>query len=141
MIELKDVGHDQLNSDHMKIYQVIVKFNNLSKRFITNNEDDIIELCITMDSILSYIRNHFELEESLLEQTSYPDLELHMKKHDTIRDNVVKLRGRIFGSMSGCMNQEINLDALTEMNEFLLSWWVNHINKFDIQYKRYIEEN
>lgn len=36
---LKDVGHEKLNDDHMKIYQVIVKFNNLSKRFITNNEE------------------------------------------------------------------------------------------------------
>lgn len=132
-----------MDRDHLRIYNLIEKFNDLTNDFNikTTTDDIIIEICETVRSIVKFIETHFRLEEFLMEKANYPRLEEHKKGHGRIESNVSTLRNQVCGSMHGFnLVKGPDPEGLKKMRIVLLNWWVNHINTYDQEYKPYLEQ-
>lgn len=78
-----------------------------------------------LDALVSYTRTHFVLEERLMRQARYKDLELHIYEHK-------KLLAQLDLLCRKHLNEEraIYFDTL----RFLKSWLKGHIQGIDTQY-------
>ena len=91
------------------------------------------ELIKIMEYLGSYILEHFELEERLMLDKSYPDFALHAHQHQEFRNiytgilNNFKARGS---------DSYLALDV----DKKLRKWWENHILKMDMAYIPYLKK-
>lgn len=109
----------------------IEEFNVLLDSFRTNSSEKIIDPLF--DFLTKYIKEHFLEEETLMLKYAYPGYGQHKIEHQHISEKLEKLKGEY--SISGA-----NMSNMTQMTEFLLRWFINHIRKSDMQYKAYIEK-
>ena len=85
-----------------------------------------------LGQLITYVQQHFEREERMMEQAGYPDLAEHRKTHRML-ENIVSSMQRV--QMSD--PEAIDPDKLLE---FLRDWLQNHIIKSDLQYKPWVEK-
>lgn len=117
-----ELGIELVDNQHKEIYE---QLNKLIESFEegTEQEHAYTSLCF----IENYVNKHFKAEEFLLNKYNYKDIANHIKMHrafsQLLEDYKVKHR------RSGMTRL-----AAIEMNEFLISWWNNHILKIDSQY-------
>ncbi|MDR2338865.1 MAG: hemerythrin family protein [Deltaproteobacteria bacterium] len=91
------------------------------------SKKDILILEPATETLMAYSRIHFATESELLEESKYPHLENHNKLHDKLIKDMTKnfidsKKERDPGIMLG----------------FLKDWWLNHINKEDMLYKKHL---
>ncbi len=89
----------------------------------------------TVSEILTEMRDyaavHFKAEEELMEEHGYPDLEDHHQEHVTF---IRKLDELSAGAASSPMWAD------SDLLEFLLTWWSEHILKVDMKYRGFFVE-
>jgi hemerythrin len=78
-----------------------------------------------MDALVSYTQTHFELEERLMRQAKYKDLEPHMEEHK-------KLMGKLDEICKKYLLED--KPVYFEMLSFLKSWLKGHIKGVDTKY-------
>ncbi len=78
-----------------------------------------------LDSLMSYTQTHFALEESLMRQAKYPDLEPHIEEHR-------KLIAKLDSLTKKYLLEEKPI--YFEMLSFLKSWLREHIQGVDMKY-------
>lgn len=91
---------------------------------VANHEGDKVIVGI-LDALTDYTRTHFSLEERLMEQAEYPDLEMHKREHTKFIDQLERLRKKHL------------VDAKPiyyEMLGFLKTWLKDHIQGVDKKY-------
>lgn len=73
-----------------------------------------------INMITEYGRIHFMLEEELMEQAGYPNIEEHKKTHNelTLKTNQIAMEARKTGDPY-------------ELLQFMKVWWMEHINVDD----------
>jgi hemerythrin len=78
-----------------------------------------------------YALTHFEYEEKIMIDYSYPDYTSHKEQHEEFKKKVAS-----FYSAT-----PISVDALNaNVVEYLKSWLIYHILKEDMKYKRFYNE-
>jgi len=119
------VGNKALDDQH----KIIVKnINELSE----HSEKSTYTECITriLNEIYKYVHIHLEYEELLLEKLDYPEVEehkkCHLEYHETVAEILVKASSH-------------DESSITEMLNFLIHWWKNHILIEDMAYKPFLE--
>jgi hemerythrin-like metal-binding protein len=79
----------------------------------------------TLDSLTSYTEKHFALEESLMQQANYPDLDAHKAEHQRLLAQLDQF----------CKKQMLEEKHLHfEMLKFLKAWLKDHILRVDRKY-------
>ena len=68
-------------------------------------------------TLLSYFDRHFELEEKLMEEKGYPELEQHRNEHQEFKNRIEEMMKEY---QAGDLN-------MLEILKFLKTWWLNHI--------------
>lgn len=120
------VGISLLDEQHKRLIDMInrlIEFHN-----ITSLSESIIE---TLRSMTTYARTHFEDEEKIMIDYSYPDYTSHKKQHEEFKKQVASFYS----------STPISVDALnTNVVEYLKSWLIYHILKEDMKYKRFYNE-
>jgi hemerythrin len=79
-----------------------------------------------------YASEHFTTEEKYLRTVNYPNLENHLKAHESFKMEAVKSAIKV---MKG------HEDVPEETIQFLKNWWTNHILMMDMEYKNLISDN
>lgn len=78
-----------------------------------------------LDALMSYTQTHFALEERLMRQANYKDLESHMEEHRNLIEKLDLL----------CKKHLIEEKAIYfEMMGFLKTWLKEHIQGVDTKY-------
>ncbi len=85
----------------------------------------------TFAGLIAYTQTHFKDEEELMRLNDYPGLAAHQKMHAALIEKVEDYQRRF---MSG------ELAITIEVMEFLKDWLVNHIQKTDMQYGRFLNQ-
>ncbi|MBF0422047.1 MAG: hemerythrin family protein [Magnetococcales bacterium] len=95
------------------------------------NEKQILERFESAFKLIkSYIFIHFACEEAFLEYIRFPELEHHKQRHQKFVHEIMRIRETITLT---------DLSHIADMNWFLYSWLVGHINEEDIQYRQYFK--
>jgi len=85
----------------------------------------------TLNSMSKYSEFHFEYEENLLEKHNYPKIKNHIELH----------KGFVLKILDFKRNLINNKDIRNETLFFLREWIINHINKDDKKYGKFLNKN
>ena len=120
------VGVERLDRQHQKIISVINKLIAKPRVFITSRT-----IADVLAELNSYVSEHFLLEEQLLEESGYPGLLEHSKRHTEYGDRIADF----------CLKTiEKNKNVPEELLSYLGEWWIGHILHEDMKYKSFFEE-
>lgn len=123
------VGVQVIDNQHKELIKLInVMISSILKG---EGEDNIAEAISFLDK---YIIVHFNTEEQLMIESSYPQYGLHIKQHLYFIDKFNSLKTRF-------NNQEIDAKLLIDLNKEIIQWLVNHIYKSDKQLGEYLSKN
>jgi hemerythrin len=118
------IGIPIIDEQHRGIISAI---NSLHHFIQIGHGDEIIKP--TMIMMEQYMNIHFNTEEALMTEASYPDLEKHVSLHK----NLVEKTKRI--SVDANRNKDFDM-----VLKFLKAWWLGHINTEDRKYIPFLKK-
>ncbi|ADE12903.1 bacteriohemerythrin [Sideroxydans lithotrophicus] len=84
-----------------------------------------------LDALMSYTQTHFALEERLMRQAKYKDIEPHMEEHGKLLDQLDQL----------CKKHLLEEKPIYfEMLSFLKTWLKEHIQGVDTRYSAALQQ-
>lgn len=116
------VGHDVLDRQHKKLLGLC---NEMADCLASPAGPAQTRFHDILNELTMYGRQHFETEESLLRQYRYPDLATQQADHGAYEEKII---GWAFDATIGTLD-------LNEAQQFLATWWKEHILVSDMQYK------
>ncbi|HXV21169.1 MAG TPA: bacteriohemerythrin [Desulfuromonadales bacterium] len=120
------VNIPEMDQQHQKFMALLNKVHLYSE---TQDRDPEF-LTALFRELFAYVLTHFEEEETLLEQTGFPGLEVQKKQHQYFRDQLVNLREQ---HLKG------NATAPLSVLIFMRDWFMNHVLEFDKKYGEYFK--
>jgi len=112
-----------IDEQHRGIVSIINSFHYLTDKGMGDSA-----LCsLISTTIKDYSRIHFLTEERIIKATEYPDLEKHIEMHKSLALET-----------EGIERVAIRDNDIEPLLKFLKKWWLEHINKEDMQYARYL---
>ncbi|MCL1826010.1 MAG: bacteriohemerythrin [Betaproteobacteria bacterium] len=121
-----NTGIALVDEQHRGIVSIINSFYSLMEK---GTGDRMLYSCIS-DTMKNYSRIHFITEERYLQAMGYPNFEEHKEMHRNLALEIECIEHIAI--------QENNAKPLLD---FLKKWWLEHINKQDMQYARYLHES
>ncbi|ARJ67975.1 putative Hemerythrin [Magnetospirillum sp. XM-1] len=132
MLELTDdlrIGHPIIDADHQRLIDIINEFNDHSASL--NNEKLMHE---TLKALLSYGREHFAREEKIQRECMYPYHNMHFHEHKALLEQVQDIARTYFIAKTRPLNER----SISELNEFLKTWLIGHVKKFDTNLREWV---
>jgi hemerythrin len=126
--ESMSVGVPLLDSDHKALIQLINQLHNA----VEDREESSV-LAQIFESLVAYIRLHFEREEQVMEACGYPEISEHKEEHLYFTQNMHYMRDRYFSGEGAGVGRELLV--------YLKGWLRHHILTQDMAYKPYAEDN
>lgn len=123
--ETLSVGISQFDAEHKKMIEMI---NTLHEAMKEGKGREVLGRIL--EELVAYTRTHFETEEKVMKQNSYPDLAEHQKQHDKLVMEVAKI---VKNYHSG--NEPLPATVM----QFLVDWLTTHINGMDKKYGPYLK--
>lgn len=121
-----ETGVAMLDEQHKALISII---NRLYK--VIRNKQGVDDLQVVFDDLTAYATTHLEVEENLLAEHNYPDLEKHRQRHKEYIARVEELS-------QGMKSADDKL--VVEVYSYLRQWWLNHIVVDDKAYGPYLNE-
>jgi hemerythrin-like metal-binding protein len=87
-------------------------------------------ILLALGHLVSYVQEHFDREERLMERVAYPDIAEHKKIHQMLQ--------QIVHSMHRIYTTDPNAVDPQKLLEFLRDWLQNHIVKSDLLYEPWV---
>lgn len=115
------VGEPTIDKQHQRLLEQVNRVIDT-----TMLGSPLIDIVAAVDFLSQYIDEHLAYEEAYMEKHVYSDRKQHMKSHQYFRDRYADFKQKL-GTIEG-------KDLMIEMEEFLGSWWVNHITIEDHKY-------
>ena len=116
------VGIDQIDSQHKILFELINRLFQAALR--REHESSTAEI---IDTLIDYTRTHFELEEKLLQEASYPVLAEHHQEHQRFVEELESV------ACNFLLEEKI---VTFKLLNFLKHWLKEHILVTDIAYAR-----
>lgn len=120
------VGFESIDTDHQVLIGLL---NELDDAVSVGESRETVGR--VLDSLLDYTDYHFGREEVLMRACRYPDMDAHIKTHDTLRAQVADIRSRY-------MRNPESIHA-REVLAFLKNWLTAHILGRDKLYQPFLE--
>ena len=114
------VGIKTIDDQHLVLVNTL---NRLSAAVVEQEGEKVI--AGIFDALMSYTRIHFALEERLMHQAKYHDLDAHMEEHRKLIERLAQLYQN---------HQLEEKPVYQEMLTFLKLWLIEHIQGVDIKY-------
>ncbi len=119
------VNITQIDNQHMKLVELV---NTLHDKMKEGKGKDA--LSGILNELTNYTVYHFKTEEDLFRKYKYPQTDSHLKEHEALVQQVVKLRSD-FGSGKSVLTLDV-------MN-FLKDWLTGHIMGNDKAYVPFLK--
>ncbi len=126
-LEWKDeysVGIQSIDVQHKKLVNLI---NNLQTA-VSHSTGAAFEQA-ALDELVDYTKTHFQYEESLMQETGYPDFEAHRAEHQKMIARVEEVIAEY---------QQDQDTAMQNALAFLKDWLIHHINGTDKEYSGFL---
>lgn len=123
----------QIDRDHMMLIQIINNFAETDEHIFV-----IQGIKETLAALKKYTIEHFEREEVIQKEISYPQIETHQKQHASM---ISSLDVIIHDFREKVEHREFNYADIRQRTFKLLQiWLVNHILTADASLKPYLEK-
>ena len=116
------VGIDLIDLQHQKLINLM---NDLFVAVSIHDKDQ--SLTDKLDELLNYVKAHFKLEEALMGEISYEELEKHVHYHNMLIDELGKLLAKATIDKTS---------TYFEVLRFLKNWIRSHILTEDMKYNK-----
>lgn len=121
------VGVPKIDADHQQIIEMINKAHCVC---LDGASDDCINKIV--QDMKKYAKSHFQMEEKLMSEYNYPDVEAHLAEHHYFWNKAEKI--------SEAWDNGVPPD-ITELYRFLSIWLVSHIVGADKKLGTFLVEN
>lgn len=126
--ESMSVGDDVLDAQHKRLLSQINKV--LDAIVFGVEAKDVQDNMISF--LNQYIEEHLSYEEEYMRKINYPDILQHIQKHRNFILNYDKFKEKFDIG-------EDRAELITEIEQCISSWWLEHIGKEDKKYQLYLE--
>ncbi|MBF0187458.1 MAG: hemerythrin family protein [Magnetococcales bacterium] len=132
--KLNDVGVTKFNRAHQKILDEIIRFHDLVEQLTTRKptDKDWKDIRSIIGFLLNYTESHFRDEEQEMRRLNYPEMSEHVAQHREFISKIKELNAKL---------EEGQAMYVVDMKFYLLDWLFSHINRFDMRYKKFFNEN
>ncbi len=119
------VGIDFMDADHKQLIELLTELHDLV-------EPSRVQAAAVakLDELIGFTQQHFRLEERLMQESNYDELEEHRRLHQALLQEISELRQKL---MSG------EMDAGPEIMDFLKDWLTRHILESDKDFGGFLE--
>jgi len=118
--EIQQVANEMMNILHADELALINSF------YDAVSAKDIDKIDALFKELMAEMEAHFKTEEDMMVQSAYPDMQMHKRDHDVMREKLKKFHKR----------WEV-LKGPKELQGFLVKdfkkWYTQHISKWDAQ--------
>ena len=111
------VGHEEIDRQHESLFEIVNRLHDAMRAGTSRQEQGNI-----LAFLRTYTVEHFEMEETLMRDTAYPDLDSHKALHDNLVQQVNDLEQKY---AAGSMTLSIMV------MHFLKDWLAHHISEVD----------
>lgn len=119
-----EIGNFEIDSQHITFIGII---NKISKKVEEKADERNIELLLV--ELLKYTEFHFCSEENIMIEVGFPGMIAHKHEHERV---LAELRNRIF-------SLKYEYIDFGQLQEFLVSWFITHTTKVDIELAKYMK--
>ncbi|MFH0878374.1 MAG: bacteriohemerythrin [Lentisphaerota bacterium] len=114
----------QIDDQHKKLVSII---NTLFDAMSQGKAKDVLGK--VFNELIQYTKTHFQNEERMMQQYSYPDFAAHKKEHDDLTKTAMDLQDKF---TKGAVSLSI------ETSNFLKAWLTKHILGTDKKYSPFL---
>lgn len=122
--ECYSVGIEKLDEQHRRLFNIF--YTLLEAEDISKESGKTADILM---SLRTYTYEHFNQEEEYMAKCGYPDLESHIRIHDSFRKKIEVLCSAEPGKQN---------DNLMEILSSLYEWLITHICSCDQRYVPYV---
>ncbi|MCC5814711.1 MAG: hemerythrin family protein [Leptospira sp.] len=127
----------EIDTQHKRLFFLLGEVENLYNNNKGNLSQKSKEIKEAISALEQYTLSHFLIEERVMEDNDYPDLENHKELHNKFTDKI--FQGKEQMMTSDFFSDEAKVDDfLQHLIKFLNTWLTNHIMVKDMDYKPYI---
>ena len=112
--EKYETGNRVVDDEHKEIFRLVQRV--IDAAF--DNREEKIET--TIDFLANYTVNHFKHEEELMDESDYPETDIHKKQHSDFVQQVVSLRERV-------KNETDSAKSNIDINNVIVNWLTDHV--------------
>ena len=124
-----EIGIPEIDRQHKEICGMLDDFYNACIQ--GKGDEEVLRL---LDFLKKYTFEHFNDEEALQLQLSYPHLKKHKQQHDRFRKRMADIRQEI-------SDWGVTTDTVKTVNRMMTNWLIHHIMGCDADIKNYFNEN
>jgi len=88
------------------------------------------EISQNLEFLMAYAVNHFQTEESVMEENGYPDIPRHLEEHRSLTEKIREFRAR-FASPEP--------PTTLELSRLVGDWMSHHIGEVDMGYAEFLK--
>ncbi|MGA2888528.1 MAG: bacteriohemerythrin [Terracidiphilus sp.] len=123
---------EEFDEDHRQLLKILNELEFAVKSAVSGKVESI-EIEIAMHRLENYSKSHCADEEKLLEETGYPDLDLHKLEHA----GLIKM----LGNLKLRLHDSSDPKHALELIGFVYGWVTNHVNVTDKQYAQFLHDH
>lgn len=118
------VNVEIIDEQHERLFEIV---NAMYDSIVRGEEQNA--LAEVLEELIAYTVYHFETEEKLFKEYSYPDYELHKGQHDDLTKQVLELQEQF----------ELKVVSITfEVMDFLSDWLKKHTTESDLKFAEHM---
>lgn len=125
--EIYSVGVPELDNQHKKIFTLLNTLIDIGEDSLSSEE-----ISEALNEMTQYAYIHFDSEEKYMATIGFPDLKSHELEHHEFTEKTTEFCLDVMAGSEETTRKIIN---------YLSHWWVNHILKMDMAFKRFAEGN
>lgn len=125
-------GIEAIDNQHKKIFEMADKILFFDEN---TSKEDIVQ---ALDFLISYVIDHFGLEEGHMIKSLYSDFYNHRNRHTLLISNLFKINSK-FVEAENNLCPEMN-DIIEEFKILILEWLVEHIDNDDRKFAAFIRD-
>jgi len=122
--DVMSVKDERMDADHKQLVNLI---NELYEAMWRDQAAPVIQICL--DSLKQYVQYHFQAEEELMAEASYPGLSSHKAIHGKFIESLADMEKRW---------QDGDPEVVEQLMDMLQGWLVDHIMKIDMRYSDFL---
>ncbi len=116
-----------IDVQHKNLIEIINKAGMVEKS--SNSPKDVLKI---LDEMTEYALKHFETEERYMKEYNFPGYQSHSNEHIDFINTVLDYKNRaIYG----------DFQIASETHEYLVQWYVNHIQVTDKECINFFKNN
>lgn len=121
------VGDHMMDTHHQKLFDIL---NVLLDAMKEGRGEEVLDA--QLEKLASYAKYHFDAEEKLMADISYPGLAAQQQAHKAFMDKIADCRAN-----AAAGNESY---VLSKIVSTVLNWLKQHILTMDMQYENYIRK-